>query len=78
MYPPLICMTLQSPAFRSLPSSVYVENGFEYSIARVKMDFKRTDRSRSEIFSRYHGQTGTFSLLSLISFSINQDELAQC
>ena len=40
------------------------------------MDFKRNDKSRSEIFSRYHGQTETFSLLSLISFSINQDDVS--
>ena len=57
----------------SLPDSVYLENGLNWSQARVKMNFERNVKSQTEIFSGYHTITGLFAFLSLISFFINLD-----
>ena len=57
----------------SLPNSVYLENGLNWSQARVKMNFERNVKSQAEIFSGYHTITGLFAFLSLISFFINLD-----
>ena len=57
----------------SLPNSVYLENGLNWSQARVKMNFERNVKSQIEIFSGYHTITGLFAFLSLISFFINLD-----
>ena len=57
----------------SLPNSVYLENGLNWSQAQVKMNFERNVKSQAEIFSGYHTITGLFAFLSLISFFINLD-----
>ena len=59
--------------FESLPSHTFIDSGFEYALAQVKIDFKRTDKSRTEIFGGYHATTAIFSILSLLSFFINPD-----
>ena len=59
--------------FESMPSSTFIDSGFEYALAQVKIDFKRTDKSRTEIFGGYHATTAIFSILSLLSFFINPD-----
>ena len=61
--------------FETLPTSVFVDDSLKYSMAQVKMNFDRTDKSRTKIFSGYHAQTATFALLSLVSFSINLDSV---
>ena len=61
--------------FETLPTSVFVDDSLKYSMAQVKMNFDRTDKSRAKIFSGYHAQTATFALLSLVSFSINLDSV---
>ena len=62
--------------FKTLPSSVYVDGGYEYSLAQVKMFFQRTEKSRLKIFGGYHLTTTIFALLSLLSFSIQLDIVA--
>ena len=57
----------------SLPNTVYLENGRNFSLAQVKLNFQRTEKSQAEIFSRYHTTTGVFAFLSLFSFFINPD-----
>ena len=57
----------------SLPNSVYLENGLNWSLAQVKLNFERTEKSQAEIFSGYHTTTGLFAFLSLFSFFINID-----
>ena len=57
----------------SLPNTVYLENGRNFSLAQVKLNFQRTEKSQAEIFSRYHTITGVFAFLSLFSFFINPD-----
>ena len=59
--------------FESLPSLTFEDSGYEYTQAQVKIDFKRTDKSRTEIFGGYHATTAIFSILSLLSFFINPD-----
>ena len=59
--------------FESLPSSTFIDSGFEYALAQVKIDFKRTDKSRTEIFGGYHTTTAIFAILSLLSFFMNPD-----
>ena len=59
--------------FESLPSSTYIDYGLEYAQAQVKIDFERTDKSRSEIFGGYHATTAIFAILSLLSFFIQPD-----
>ena len=54
--------------FKSLPSTLFTDLGFEYSMAHVGLHFVRTQKSREKIFSGYHLQTGIFSFLSLASF----------
>ena len=58
---------------KSLPKSVYLENGLNWSQAQVKLNFERNEKSQTEIFSGYHTTTGLFAFLSLISFFINLD-----
>ena len=58
---------------KSLPSAEYLECGDNKSLAQVKLNFKRTEKSRAEIFCAYHTTTGIFAFLSLISFFINLD-----
>ena len=58
---------------KSLPNTEYTENGYNYSLAQVKLNFKRTEKSQAEIFSGYHTPTGIFAILSLVSFFINPD-----
>ena len=58
---------------KSLPNTEYMENGYNYSLAQVKLNFKRTEKSQAEIFSGYHTPTGIFAILSLVSFFINPD-----
>ena len=59
--------------FESLPSHTFIDSGFEYALAQVKIDFKRTDKSRTEIFGGYHTTTAIFAILSLLSFFMNPD-----
>ena len=59
--------------FKTLPASVFLDYGIEYTMAQVSINFKRSIRNRNKIFGGYHVTTGTFALLSLISFSIEQD-----
>ena len=40
--------------FETLPTSVFVDDSLKYSMAQVKMNFDRTDKSRAKIFSGYH------------------------
>ena len=58
---------------KSLPNTLYMEKGKNYSLSQVKLNFERTDKSRAEIFSGYHTTTGIFAFLSLVSFFINLD-----
>ena len=58
---------------KSLPNTVYWEKGNNYSLAQVKLNFRRTEKSQAEILSGYHTTTGIFAFLSLISFFINID-----
>ena len=58
---------------KSLPNTVYREKGNNYSLAQVKLNFGRTEKSQAEILSGYHTTTGIFAFLSLISFFINLD-----
>ena len=58
---------------KSLPSSDFLENGLRYSLAQVKLNFTRTEKSQAEIFSGFHITTGVFAFLSLISFFIHPD-----
>ena len=57
----------------SLPNTVYLENGRNFSLAQVKLNFQRTEKSQAEIFSGYHTTTGVFAFLSLFSFFINPE-----
>ena len=59
--------------FESLPSLTFEDSGYEYTQAQVKIDFQRTDKSRTEIFGGYHATTAIFAMLSLLSFFINPD-----
>ena len=56
--------------FESLPSSTFIDSGYEYALAQVKIDFERTNKSRAEIFGGYHATTAIFAMLSLLSFFI--------
>ena len=58
---------------KSLPNTVYQEKGNNYSLAQVKLNFGRNEKSQAEILSGYHITTGIFAFLSLISFFINID-----
>ena len=59
--------------FQSLPSLTFEDSGYEYAQAQIKVDFKRTNKSRTEIFGGYHTTTAIFAILSLLSFFINPD-----
>ena len=59
--------------FESLSSSTFIDSGYEYALAQVKIDFERTNKSRTEIFGGYHATTAIFSMLSLLSFFIQHD-----
>ena len=61
--------------FESLPSSTFIDSGFEYALAQVKIDFKRTEKSRTEIFEGYHLPTAIFAILSVLSFFIQPDSV---
>ena len=61
--------------FESLPSSTFIDSGFEYALAQVKINFKRTEKSRTEIFEGYHLPTAIFAILSLLSFFIQPDSV---
>ena len=56
--------------FASRKSTQYIDMGFNYSMALIKMKFDRTEEGRAKIFSSYHAPTGTFALMSLVSFFI--------
>ena len=61
--------------FESMPSSTFIDSGFEYALAQVKIDFKRTVKSRTEIFEGYHLPTAIFAILSVLSFFIQPDSV---
>ena len=54
--------------FKPLLSTLFNDVGYEYSMAHVRLNLVRTQKSREKIFSGYHLQTGIFSFLSLASF----------
>ena len=54
-------------------SSMFLDDGNEYSQTQIKMTFKRTGKSRTKIFGGYHATTAIFALLSLLSFFIQPD-----
>ena len=54
-------------------SSMFLDDGNEYSQTQIKMTFKRTEKSRTKIFGGYHATTAIFALLSLLSFFIQPD-----
>ena len=54
--------------FKSLPSTLFTDVGYDYSMAHVQLNLVRTQKSREKIFSGYHIQTGIFSFISLASF----------
>ena len=57
---------------KSLPNTEYTENGYNYSLAQVKLNFKRTEKSQAEIFSGYH------SIQGLVPLHAARDKLAEC
>ena len=54
----------------------FSDGGYEYSLAQVKINFKRRNKSRNKIFGGYHVITGIFAILSLVSFFIHVDIVA--
>lgn len=61
--------------FESSEPSEFKENGLKYSMVEIKVNFQRTDKGRAKIFSSYHVTTGTFALLSLISYLIGPTQV---
>ena len=59
--------------FKSLPSDVFFENGYNYSKAVIEINFNRTNTSRKKIFNNFYISCGTFAGLSLVSFFIKPD-----
>ena len=63
--------------FKALDSTIYHGNSnvdTKYSMAQVKMMFKRTDKSRQKIYVGYHLTTAIFSALSLLSYFLHPDQ----
>ena len=54
--------------FKALPPTTFVDDGHQYSMVQIKINFDRTAKSRNKVFSAYHAQTTTLSLLSLLSY----------
>merc|ERR1719464_309060 len=52
--------------FESLKSSTFQQANYTYSMAQIRMNLTRTDKSRQKIFAGYHVTTGIFSALSLV------------
>lgn len=61
--------------FEALKPAVFLENDYEYSMVEIKVQLTRSSKGRSKIFSSYHATTGTFALLSLVSFFIESDQV---
>jgi len=59
--------------FESLKSSTFQQANYTYSMAQIRMNLTRTDKSRQKIFAGYHVTTGIFSALSLVSYFIPPD-----
>ena len=59
--------------FETLNSTSYPNNGYPYSMAEIRMNLTRTDKSRQKIFGSYHASTGIFAGLSLVSYFIPPD-----
>lgn len=51
------------------------EQGYTYSTARLKISLSRNHASFAQIFIEFYWVTGVFTLLSLVSFTIDPDKV---
>ena len=56
--------------FEALEPTFIIENSYNYSFTQFKMKMARNDEGRNKLFGSYHASTGTFAILSLVSYFI--------
>ncbi len=61
--------------FKSVESTDFFENGINYSMSKILIEFKRNGKGKAKIFSRYHISSGIFALLSLVSYLMESDQV---
>ena len=59
--------------FKPLNSTVFYDDGYEYSLTQLELGFSRTKKSQNQIFGGYYTSMAIFAILSQISYFINPD-----
>ncbi len=61
--------------FKSMESADFFENGVNYTMSKIRIEFKRNGKGKAKIFSGYHISSVIFALLSLVSYLIDSDQV---
>ncbi len=61
--------------FQAKDSTTFHENDYDYSMIQIHMEFNRTWNGQSKVFSSFHAPTGIFAILSLVSYSMEPDQV---